>query len=206
MATKWRIAGEGVVTCNCAWGCPCQFNALPTTGRCQAIAAHEIRDGAYGATSLAGLSFAQVLSWPGPIHEGNGTRVFIFDVKASDEQRKALTAIASGKEGGAYFEIFASVCPDTRPPLFKTIEFKHDRGARTSSLKIDGVAEYTTEPIKNPVSGEEHRALIMLPNGFEYKEAEMGNTPRLRATVGGELDFEHRNTYAQLNQYDWSNS
>jgi hypothetical protein len=26
--TSWRIAGEEVVNCN--WGCPCQFNALPT--------------------------------------------------------------------------------------------------------------------------------------------------------------------------------
>jgi len=207
MATaKWRIAGEGVVTCNCAWGCPCQFNALPTTGRCQAIAAHEIREGTYGSTSLAGLRFAQVLSWPGPIHEGNGTRVFVLDERASGEQRKALAAIVSGKEGGAYFEIFASVCPNTRPPIFKAIEFKHDRQRRTASLRVDGVAEYTAEPIKNPVSGEEHRARIALPNGFEYQEAEMGNTPRLAATAGGELDFEHRNSYAQLNAFDWTNA
>ncbi len=27
--TSWRIAGEEVVSCNCSWGCPCQFNALP---------------------------------------------------------------------------------------------------------------------------------------------------------------------------------
>ena len=33
---KWRIAGEQVAGCNCSWGCPCQFNALPTTGHCEA--------------------------------------------------------------------------------------------------------------------------------------------------------------------------
>ena len=30
--TPWRIAGEEVNGCNCAWG-PCQFIALPTHGR-----------------------------------------------------------------------------------------------------------------------------------------------------------------------------
>src|SRR5690242_10480914 len=33
--TPWRIAGEEAGGCNCAWGCPCQFNALPTHGRCE---------------------------------------------------------------------------------------------------------------------------------------------------------------------------
>ena len=41
---KWRIAGEKVASCNCSWGCRCQFNALPTTGRCEAIGAHLIND------------------------------------------------------------------------------------------------------------------------------------------------------------------
>ena len=30
------------------------------------------------------------------------------------------------------------------------------------------------EPIRNPVSGEEHRARINLPQGFEYDIAEIG--------------------------------
>lgn len=32
------------------------------------------------------------------------------------------------------------------------------------------------EPIKNPVTGEEHRARIVLPGDFGLKEAEMVNT------------------------------
>ncbi|PWT80713.1 MAG: hypothetical protein C5B58_11075, partial [Acidobacteria bacterium] len=61
------------------------------------------------------------------------------------------------------------------------------------------------EPIKNPATGEEHRARIALPNGFEYKEAEMGNTVNCRVTAGDKLTFELKNTYAQLNEFDWSN-
>jgi hypothetical protein len=67
-----------------------------------------------------------------------------------------------------------------------------------------GVVEYTAEPIKNPVTGEEHRAQIRLPNGFEYREAEMGNTTWLKITAGS-IAFEHRNSYAQFNAFDWSN-
>ncbi len=33
--TKWTLTGTVVVACNCDYGCPCNFNALPTQGRCE---------------------------------------------------------------------------------------------------------------------------------------------------------------------------
>ena len=30
--TPWEIKAKEFVNCNCAYGCPCQFNALPTKG------------------------------------------------------------------------------------------------------------------------------------------------------------------------------
>ena len=56
--TKWRIAGEEVGSCNCAWGCPCQFNALPTHGRCEGFAGLQIQEGYFGTTRLVGVRFA----------------------------------------------------------------------------------------------------------------------------------------------------
>ena len=29
---EWRVRADEFVNCNCAYGCPCQFNALPTLG------------------------------------------------------------------------------------------------------------------------------------------------------------------------------
>jgi len=204
--TKWRIAGEEAVACNCAWGCPCQFNANPTRGNCQASSLHEIREGNFGAVSLDSWRFVQIVSWPGALHDGNGIRLIIIDARATKDQRDALVAMPSGKQGGAYFEIFAAICPHTLPPVFTPIEFQVDRARRVASAKVPGLVEYTTEPIKNPVSGEEHRARIALPNGFEYTEAEMGNAIRLVARGGGALDFQHQNSYAQLNAFDWTNA
>ena len=204
--TKWRIAGEEAVACNCAWGCPCQFNASPTRGVCQASSLHEIREGNFGSVSLGGLRFVQILAWPGPLHEGNGTRLIVIDERATQDQREALVAMTTGKEGGTYFEIFAAICPHTLPPVFKRIESQVDRPRRVASAMVPGLVAYATEPIKNPVSGDEHRARIVLPNGFEYTEAEMGNAVRLVARGGGALDFQHQNSYAQLNEFEWSNA
>lgn len=37
--TYWEIQGAELVNCNCAYGCPCQFNALPTSGYCEVMGA-----------------------------------------------------------------------------------------------------------------------------------------------------------------------
>ena len=35
MPEKWRYTADYMVSCNCDYGCPCNFNALPTTGKCE---------------------------------------------------------------------------------------------------------------------------------------------------------------------------
>ena len=85
--------------CNCAWGCPCQFDALPTTGYCEALAALDIRQGHFGATRLDGVRFAQVYHWDGAVHEGNGWRRLILDERSTPEQRAAIEALTGGTQG-----------------------------------------------------------------------------------------------------------
>jgi hypothetical protein len=200
----WQIRGEQVAGCNCAWGCPCQFNALPTHGRCEGFATFRIAEGRFGEVQLDGVRFAVAFSFPGAVHEGNGTFHVIVDARATAEQRDAIIAVTSGAHGGTLFEIFATVAPNRPRPLAAAIDIEADRERRTAKLSLPGMVEYRAEPIKNPVTGEEHRAQIRLPNGFEYREAEMGNTTWLKVAVGA-IAFEHRNSYAQFNAFDWSN-
>ena len=49
---EWRIEGPHFINCNCAYGCPCQFVALPTDGTCKAIVGFRIDKGNYGDVPL----------------------------------------------------------------------------------------------------------------------------------------------------------
>ena len=55
MAVEWRIKGTELANCNCAYGCPCQFNALPTHGNCRAAVAFEIEEGHFATMRTASL-------------------------------------------------------------------------------------------------------------------------------------------------------
>src|SRR5262249_45287918 len=174
MATEWRVGGTELVNCNCAYGCPCQFNALPTHGDCRAAAAYEFEEGHFGDIKLDGLRAVLLLSWPGAIHEGNGTRQIIVDERADQGQRDALVKIIGGQEAdeGTLWWIIDLMCPTKLDPLFCPIEYSIDVDARRGRFRVPGIVETVGEPIKNPVTGAEARARIDLPDGFEYRIAE----------------------------------
>jgi hypothetical protein len=203
--TSWRIKGENVSTCNCDWGCPCQFNARPTHGYCEALVGFRIHQGNFGDVDLSGVLFSAAAKWPGALHEGNGTIQLVIDDKATEAQRAAVLALASGKNGGTFFEVFATICPNVLPPIYAPIELTGDREKRTGSIRVAGVGHSQVEPLRNPVTGEEHRARINLPHGFEYEVAEVANAVRISVTAPEPLRMEHGNCHAHLCEINWSN-
>ena len=116
----WRIRGPEISTCNCNWGCPCQFNSLPTHGHCRAGVAMHIDEGHFDGTSLDGLRWAAMFAWPKAIHEGNGEALLILDEHADESQRGALLGILSGETSVPGATMFTSMdcmsmpIPDSR--------------------------------------------------------------------------------------------
>ena len=51
------------------------------------------------------------------------------------------------------------------------------------------------EPIRNPVTGDEHRVRIDMPNGFEFSLAEMGSGT---SKAMGPIAFDLNDSYGQF--------
>ncbi len=60
-ASDWRLEGEWIKNCTCAFGCPCDFNALPTEGYCKGMVGMRITKGHFEKTKLDGLVFAKTV-------------------------------------------------------------------------------------------------------------------------------------------------
>jgi hypothetical protein len=206
MTVEWRIRGTELANCNCAYGCPCQFNALPTHGDCRAAVGFEIEEGNFGSVALGGLRAVMLVSWPGPVHQGNGTMQVIIDERADTAQREALLKIMTGQETdemATMWWVYSAMCPTKLDPLFLPIEYEVDVDARRGSFHVPGIIETVGEPITNPVTGAEHRARIDLPHGFEYLIAEIGSaTTRATAAI---LLPGLENTYGQFARLHLSN-
>ena len=199
MSDQWMIRGSEFSNCNCAFGCPCQFNSASTHGTCEAIASALIEEGNFNDISLDGLSFVMLLKWPGEIVAGDGQQQLIIDERASTEQREAIRKIAHGEStapGATHYFVFNSTMSKVHDTLYAPIEMSIDVDARKGQTTIKGMVESAGTPLINPFSGEESRAVIHLPNGFEYTNAEMGvGTSKITTDI--ELDLSE--SYGQFN-------
>ena len=194
---NWHLEGEWIKNCNCAYGCPCDFNARPTLGYCKGLVAMHIKKGHFDDIRLDGLKFAAVVEWPGALHEGNGAMQPIIEERASPAQREALFKIFSGKHSadGTLFHILSLIVSRIHDPIFAPIEFSFDMEERTARICIPGVLESDVEPIKNPVTGAPHRIEVMMPEGFEHRQAEIAS-----ATIrsSGAIKFETKASHSSL--------
>lgn len=206
MATvEWKIQGKEFANCNCSYGCPCQFNALPTHGDCCAVGAFQIEEGHFGDVKLDGLRAVGLYKWPGAVHEGNGTMQMVVDKRADAKQRDALLRITTGQETedmATMWWVYSAMSPNKLEPIFETIDFEVDVDARTAKLFIPGIVESVGVPIKNPITGLDHRVRIDMPNGFEYRLAEIGSG---RTTASGQIKLDLKDSYGQFARLHLSN-
>ena len=112
--------------------------------------------------------------------------------------REALRKILYGEEtepGTTVWNVFMTTITTVHEPLYTAIQFDVDIDARRARLVVPGLIEGSGEPIRNPVTGAEHRARIELPHGFEYTVAEVGSgTSTARAAIPMAL----RDSYGQF--------
>lgn len=175
--TNWEIHGVMFGNCNCSYGCPCQFDALPTHGHCKALIFARIDKGEHGDVRLDGVKFAFAASWPGAVHEGKGTSQPFIDKSATEAQRDAAFRILTGQdteEMATAFWVYSQMCDTIHEPIFADIQIDVDIDARIARCEVKGFASSRGEPIRNPVTGEEHQVAILQKNGFEYEQAEIG--------------------------------
>jgi len=217
----WKVHTYFLDACNCDWGCPCQFNAKPTHGNCEGVAGYHIVTGTYGTNvKLDGLNMALIASWPGPLHKGHGKASYYIDNRADEKQFEALSNIITGRAGGGPFAVYASTIAEIQEPkrakvrfqtkdirsrvsVFGMIREDKKQGIRQKGEQSQNIiAEAWLEPIRNPVTGNVHRAIIEIPEGFESSRMDQASMKRLVAN-DGYLSFRYEGTYGSFSENTW---
>lgn len=183
---SWNIKARYYEACNCAYGCPCNFNGFPTHGNCEGFVGFEVTEGERDGVDLTGAKVAAAVMWPGAIHEGNGKMAVAID--ANEAQQQALVSILTAQDGGLPWEILAATVSDIHGPYFEPIEIK-DNGT-DSYIKVGDKMEVQLETFKNPVSGEPHEVHTVMPQGFIFTDAEVCTSSKLVVNADG-VSFDH---------------
>jgi hypothetical protein len=198
-APAWQLKGKVGVACNCDYGCPCNFNALPSKGKCEGQWTWHVEEGAVGDVALDGLNFSIAVNWPGAIHEGNGEALILVDERADERQQEAISTLISGDVGGPW-GVLAWTWPKAHGPKLVPYEVEmEDVGWKVSAGDALEIASTT---IKNPVTGAEVHPGAVLPEGIIFKEGDFGASDVFRVRDG--ISFEHPGQYTAIGSFDYS--
>jgi hypothetical protein len=201
---EWEMQGLEFVNCNCAWGCPCQFNGPPTSGNCRAMGFAQINRGHFGDVPLDGLRWGVLMAWPAAVHLGNGKMQTIIEERANPQQRKAIETISHGGEtepGSLIWQVFSTTVTEFLPTLYKPIDLAIDYTARSARVKVPGVLEGAGESIRNPVTNAPHQVRVTMPTGFEFTDSEV-LSGKTKAT--GPIALDLNGSHAHIAKFHWS--
>jgi hypothetical protein len=186
---RWQITIDYVETCNCDFGCPCNFSGFPTDGFCRGIILHHIKYGFFGETNLGGIDVVYIGSWPGAIHEGDGTLKIYVSRDTNEEQRDAVVRIFYGRaRGNGPFALLTSTVKYYLEPEF--VQVNRVINGKKSSFSVPGTLEVETDSFKNPVTHEESDVSISVPKGFIWREAQACYTKKMRI-ITPNISFDH---------------
>ncbi|HWQ23078.1 MAG TPA: DUF1326 domain-containing protein [Gaiellaceae bacterium] len=198
MAESWTMKGTVLIACNCAYGCPCNFNALPTTGKCEGEWTWHVEEGAYGTVDLRSVTFTLAVNWPGAIHEGNGVALLLVDERTTPAQRDAIHTLVKGEAGGPW-GVLGWTWPTLHGP--EAVSFELELDGLRSRVRAGAGFELELEPIRNPVSGAEVTPGAVLPQGIVFKQGDFASTRRYRVEA---LGIDYRDTYAAVAPFDYA--
>lgn len=201
MPSSWNIKGIVLIACNCDYGCPCNFNAPPSHGKCEGAWTWHVNEGAFDGVPLDGLNFSLFAKWPGAIHLGNGEAVMFIDERANQRQRDAIARLLTGEVGGPW-----GILGKTWPKIHGTKFVAYDLQEKGLSTTLKGGScfelEFTT--IKNPVSGADVHPSMTLPEGMIVKQAELGASKAFR--INDAIAFDHSGKYTAIGKFDYAGS
>lgn len=194
----WKLSGTVLISCNCDWGCPCNFQARPTPGFCQGGWCWTIDKGHIDDVRLDGLSVSLYAKWPGAIHEGGGSAVCHYDTRADETQRAALTRLLNGELGGPWM-IFRNTYA-LAGPLAAAHTIEGD--GYGTKLRIGDTVRLELKHMTNPVTGAELHPEMVLPEGLVVKRAALAASQKFSVSHD-DIVYDHSGQYTAFGRFEY---
>ena len=196
--SDWHLKGDIIIACNCDFGCPCNFNALPSRGKCEGGWVWAIAEGQVHGVNVGGLAVALYADWPGAIHEGGGRAISYLDERANEQQRDSLTRLVRGEFGGPW-GIFSNTYQLQGPdPASFEIQFaEYD-----TRLRIGSAVNLELQKIRNPVTQAEVHPEMILPEGLVVKRGKLAASKVFQVRDG--IRYDHSGQYAAFGPFSYN--
>lgn len=167
----WQMSGRWVEMCSCKMYCRCNFGpAEPDQGWCSGTLAFEIERGNSDGVDLSGAKAALSIQLPGDFMGGMDLARLYLDESLSDDQRRELEAIFTGKKGGVWEPMSAAI---KKWLPAKVAKVDVNTGGEPS-FKVGDVGHGKLQRLKTPDGKQSVVANAPLDAAFAIETQELG--------------------------------
>ncbi|HEX8360676.1 MAG TPA: DUF1326 domain-containing protein, partial [Longimicrobium sp.] len=106
--------------------------------------------------------------------------------------------LVSGRAGGPW-KIIGTTIETVHPPQYAPFEVV--AAGFASRVRAGDFITLEMEPVRNKVTGAETHARAILPEGFVFREADLGASSAFRVT--GPVSFDHTGRYAAAAPFEY---
>lgn len=144
--TGYRLEGTLLEACSCGVLCPCWIGEDPDLGECWAANAYHFNAGDIGGVDIAGMNLVNIVHIPGNVLTPGSWRLVMYvDSDASDEQKKAIVDLYTGKLGGPIADLAGLV---GEVVAIESAVITHRLVEGNGTVKIDGVLDTEMAPYR----------------------------------------------------------
>ena len=204
IATKWALKGTGYEFCNCDFGCGCNFGGFPNSkdGSCRAFVGVAIKKRFVQETLISpALTVPQFWRGQRQFTRTIGKCVFVVDPSTTDAQIERSPKSSPANLAGCPGNFSAQ---HSKWWAWKKTKITIEGSGVKSVSKRRASVEGHGDSFKNPVTGEDHQAIVDLPDGFIWKKGECGQGSYHASAAGVSIGAEKTNWI--LYAFDWSNA
>ena len=197
----WQVSGRSLDLCSCKMWCSCWLGPEiePDEGWCAHTFGFEVRQGRSDGVDLTGTTLAFTGEWPANFYLGGGKARLYLGETTTEDQRRELEAIFSGKKGGHLESLWGATIDEWLPAKIAGIAISW---GENPTLSVNGIGQATMRPLSDGAGNPTIVTGAMSQAGLQIDSMNLASSDGSEWSDPGFRNW--KGSSGNIHEFDWS--
>ncbi len=197
----WQVSGRSLDLCSCKMWCSCWLGPEiePDEGWCAHTFGFEVRQGRSDGVDLSGTTLAFTGEWPANFYLGGGKARLYLGETTTEDQRRELEAIFSGKKGGHLESLWGATIDEWLPAKIAGIAISW---GENPTLSVNGIGQATMRPLSDGAGNPTIVTGAMSQAGLQIDSMNLASSDGSEWSDPGFRNW--KGSSGNIHEFDWS--
>ncbi len=197
----WQVSGRSLDLCSCKMWCSCWLGPEiePDEGWCAHTFGFEVRQGRSDGVDLSGTTLAFTGEWPANFYLGGGKARLYLGETTTEDQRRELEAIFSGKKGGHLESLWGATIDEWLRAKIAGIAISW---GENPTLSVNGIGQATMRPLSDGAGNPTIVTGAMSQAGLQIDSMNLASSDGSEWSDPGFRNW--KGSSGNIHEFDWS--